>query len=321
MKFIAGLLTVAALALSAPVHAEDYPSRPIKIIVPVAPGGITDVVARVFGDYLAHKTGQPVIVENRTGGAGTIGADALAKSAPDGYTLGLNSTSQIILNPLLQKNLSIDPLTELTPVAPIALAPELLIITAKLPVTNIAEFITYAKNNPGKLNYVSLGPGSTLHLGADHFAREAGIDIVPVQYRGTSPGITDLVAGNVQILSVGLAPVYSLIQAGSLRALVTTTAKRLPLLPDVPTSAEAGLPGYQGATWFALFAPGKTPRTIVEQLNSYAREMLADPEAAKRLTDVYIDPFSMKVDEFAAFVKSDAQRWARIVAESGLKPR
>ncbi len=321
MNLIAGLLIALAVVLPSPARAQSYPSRPIKILVPVAAGGITDVVARIFAQYITGRTGQTVVVENRTGGAGTIGADALAKSSPDGYTLGLNSTSQIILNPLLQKSVQIDPLNDLVPVAPIAIAPEMLVITAKLPVTNIVEFIGYAKQNPGKLNYVSLGPGSTLHLGADHFAREAGIDVVPVQYRGTAPGITDLISGNVHVLSVGLAPVYSFIQAGRLRALVTTTAQRHPLLPDVPTSAEAGVPGYQGATWFALFAPRGTPRDIVEQLSRYAREMLADPEWAKRFTDVYIDPFSMETEEFAAFVKSDAKRWERIVVESGLQPR
>lgn len=321
MPLIARLLLAMALMLPWAASAETYPSRPIRIIVPVAPGGITDLAARVFAQYLTSRTGQPVIVENRTGGAGTIGAEALSKSSPDGYTLGLNSTSQIILNPLLQKNVALNPLTELVPVAPIAIAPEMIVITAKLPVANLAEFIAYAKQNPGKLNYVSLGPGSTLHLGADHFSREAGIDIVPVQYRGTTPGIADLISGTVQLLSVGLAPVYAFIQAGSLRALVTSTATRHSLLPDVPTAAEAGVPGYQGATWFALFAPKGTPREIIERLNGLAREMLANPESAKRLTDVLIDPFSMETDAFAAFVQADAERWKRVIAEAGLAPR
>ncbi|MFL6929231.1 MAG: Bug family tripartite tricarboxylate transporter substrate binding protein, partial [Xanthobacteraceae bacterium] len=174
-----------------------------------------------------------------------------------------------------------------------------------------------AKRNPGKLNYVSLGPGSTVSLAADRFVRLAQVDMVPIQYRGTAPGITDLVAGNVQMISIGIAPVLGFVQSGALRALAAGTHRRLPYLPDVPTAAEAGLPGYEMSTWFALFAPQGTPKPIVDKLNGMMRALVADPAAVKRLDDLHIDPMSMTADDFAAFVQAEAVKWGRIVKEAG----
>ncbi len=315
---VATVLSVTA-ALSA--AAQDYPSKPIRIIVPVAPGGITDIAARAAGDYIARKSGQPVVIENRTGAGGNIGSEAVARSAPDGYTLGVIATTQIVINPFVFKKMPYDPLTELMPVAPIGEAPQFLVTNAKIPVTTLSEFIAYARKESGKLNYVSLGPGSTVHLGGVQFARLAKVDMQPVQYRGAAPGITDLVAGNVHLISVGIAPVKSLVEGGLLRVLAAGTPKRVSYLPDIPTAAEAGLPGYEVTTWFALFAPAGTPRPIVEWLNAAVRDMNADPAAARRLTDVNIDPMSMTVDEFRALVKADAARWERIVLDAGLTPQ
>src|SRR6266545_1229629 len=282
------IMTVLAGALAAPVQAQDYPSKPIKIVVPVAAGGSTDVVARVVAAYLARKTNQPVIVENRTGAAGTIGTDAVAKAPADGYTLGLNANSQIVLNPFVQKNMPLDPLSDLVPIAPIAEAPQLLVINARIPATTLQDFIAYAKQHPNQLNYVSLGPGSMTYLGSDQFVRRAKVDIVPVQYRGVAPGLMDLIVGNVQMISVGFAPIAHFVEEGTLRALAAQTAKRLPYLPNVPTVAEVGLPGYEMSTWFGLFAPRGTPQSIVEQLNRYARELVADPATVKHLTNIYL---------------------------------
>jgi tripartite-type tricarboxylate transporter receptor subunit TctC len=278
-------------------------------------------VARVAGDYITARTAQPVVVENRTGAGGNIGVEAVAKAAPDGYVLSLATTSQIAINPATSKHVGFDPLADLVPVAPIAEAPQFLIVNAQVPAATLQEFIAYARRNPGKLNFVSLGPGSTVSLAGEQFVRLAGLDMVAVQYRGTAPGITDLVAGNVQMISIGIAPVLGFVQSGALRVLAAGTHRRLPYLPDVPTAAEAGLPGYEMTTWFALFTPAGTPWTIVEKLNGLMRDLVADPAAAKRLTDVHIDPIGMGADAFAAFVQAEAAKWARIIRETGVKPQ
>jgi len=319
MKTLGLLIVAALLAGSGGLAAEDYPARPIRIVVPVSPGGITDIVARVVADHITARSGQPVVVENRTGAGGNLGVEAVARSAPDGYVLSLAATSQIVINQLTGK-VGFDPLKDLVPVAPIAEAPQLLVINSKLPATTLQEFIAYARQNPGKLNYVSLGPGSTVSLAGDQFVRLAEVDMVPVQYRGTAPGITDLIANNVQMISIGIAPVLGFVQSGSLRVLAAGTRQRLPYLPDVPTAAEAGLPGYEMSTWFALFAPQGTPKAVVDKLNLYARELVADPAAAKRLTDVHIDPMSMTADEFSAFVQAEAVKWERIIKAAESKP-
>jgi tripartite-type tricarboxylate transporter receptor subunit TctC len=310
-----------ALLLASPALADDFPSRPIRIIVPVSPGGITDIVGRVAADYITSRTGQPVVVENRTGAGGNLGVEAVAKSPPDGYLLSLAATSQIAIAPFTVRHMGYDPLTDLTPVAPIAEAPQLLVVNRKVPADTLAAFIAYARQNPGRLNYVSLGPGSTVSLAADRFARLAGVEMVPVQYRGTAPGITDLVTDNVQMISIGIAPVLGFVQSGALRVLAAGTARRLSYLPEVPTAAEAGLPGYEMSTWFALFAPRGTPRPVVEKLNGLMRDLVADPAAAKRLTDIHIDPMSMDADAFAAFVKSESAKWEQIIREAGVKPQ
>jgi tripartite-type tricarboxylate transporter receptor subunit TctC len=311
---------LAALAGTAALAADDYPARPVRLIVAVSPGGITDIAARVAADYLTVHLGQPVVVENRTGAGGTIGLEAVVRSAPDGYVLGVAATSQIAISPFTSR-LGFDPLTELMPVAPIAEAPQFLVVNAKVPARTLQDFIAYARERPGKLNYVSLGPGSTVSLAGNQFVRLAKVDMVPVQYRGTAPGITDLLADNVQMISIGIAPVLGFVQSGALRVLAAGTARRLPYLPEVPTAAEAGLPGYEMSTWFALFAPRGTPRPVVEKLNGLMRELVADPAAAKRLTDIHIDPMSMDADAFAAFVRSESAKWEQIIREAGVRPQ
>jgi tripartite-type tricarboxylate transporter receptor subunit TctC len=315
------VLAVAAMLVATPAAAEDYPSRPVKIVVPVAPGGITDIVARAAADYIAATSGQPVVVENRTGAAGNIGVESVAKSAPDGYTLVVAATTQIAINPFTTRHMGFDPLKDLVPVAPIGEAPQFLVIDGQLPAATLGEFIAYAKRNPGKLNYVSLGPGSTVSLAGSRFVRLAGLDMLPVQYRGTAPGITDMIAGNVHMISIGIAPVLGFVQSGALRVLAAGTPKRLPYLPDVPTAAEAGLPGYEMTTWFALFAPQGTPASVVEKLNAMMRALVADPVAVKRLEDLHIDPMSMTAEAFAAFVQAEAVKWERIVKEAGVAPQ
>jgi tripartite-type tricarboxylate transporter receptor subunit TctC len=322
-SFIVTAMVTASLVGLVPALAQtdDYPSRPVRIIVPVSPGGITDIVARVAAEYVTARTGQPVVVENRTGAGGNIGLEAVVRSAPDGYVLGVAATSQIAIAPFTSRHMGFDPLADLTPVAPIAEAPQFLVVNSNVPAKTLQEFIAHARQNPGKLNYVSLGPGSTVSLAGDRFARLAQVDMVPVQYRGTAPGITDLVTDNVQMISIGIAPVLGFVQSGALRVLAAGTTRRLPYLPDVPTAAEAGLPGYEMTTWFALFAPHGTPKPIVDKLNALMRDLVADPAAAKRLTDLHIDPMRMTADEFAVFVKSESAKWGRIIKDAGVTPR
>jgi tripartite-type tricarboxylate transporter receptor subunit TctC len=315
------LASLGAMVLAGAVAhaADDYPTRPVRMIVAVSPGGITDIAARVAADYLTIHLGQPVVVENRTGAGGTIGLEAVVRSPADGYVLGVAATSQIAISPFTSR-LGFDPLSELMPVAPIAEAPQFLVVNGKVPARTLQEFIAYARERPGKLNYVSLGPGSTVSLAGDRFVRLASVDMVPVQYRGTTPGIADLLADQVQMISIGVAPVLGFVQAGTLRALAAGAPKRLPYLPDVPTAAEAGLPGYEMSTWFAVFAPQGTPKAIVDKLNAGIRALTADTAAVKRLTDIHIDPMSMNADDFAAFVRAEAVKWERIVKEAGAKP-
>ena len=312
-----GRALLAFLLTGTVAHAETYPERPIRILVTAAPGGITDLVARVVAEHIGAKTRQPALVENRSGGSGNIGIEAAARAAPDGYTLVVTGTSQISIAPALYRHLAVDPLKELVPVAPVVEAPQILVVSARLGVRTLGEFVARARAEPGKINYVSLGPGTTVHLAGDAFARLAHIAIVPVQYRGTAPGITDMMAGTVQMISVGIAPVKPFIESGDLRVLAAATPRRLPYLPDVPTAAEAGVPGYEMTTWFGLFAPRGTPPAIVDTLNGYVRDLLADPAASKRLTDMLVDPVSMTAPKFAAFVAADAVKWRRVVVESG----
>jgi len=316
------LLTAAAATLAFAVapardaRAEDYPARPVRIVVPVAPGGITDIVARAAADYITAVSGQPVVVENRTGAAGNIGVEAVVRAPPDGYTLCVAATTQIAINPFVG-HMTFDPLKDLVPVAPIGEAPQFLVINSEMPPKTLQEFITYARSRPGRLNYISLGPGSTVSLAGTQFVRLAGLDMVPVQYRGTAPGITDLIGGNVHMISIGIAPVLGFVQSGALRVLAAGAPRRLPYLPDVPTAAEAGLPGYEMSTWFALFAPQGTPKPIVDKLNGMMRAFVADTAAVKRLADLHIDPMSMTADAFAAFVPAEAAKWQRIVKDAG----
>jgi tripartite-type tricarboxylate transporter receptor subunit TctC len=311
-------ISVAALALSiAPVQAQDFPAKPIRIIVPSSPGGITDWVGRLAADYIGRTSGQVVVVENRSGAGGALGMEAVAKAAPDGYTLGSANTGDII-GGFLHKNLSFDPLKDLTPVGLVGEAPQLLVVGAHVPVRTFQEFVAYAKARPGKINYGSAGTGSLTQIGAEHLARLAGLQLVHVPYRGAVPAITDMIGGRVEMMHISLNPTIAHIRAGTLRPLVVTVPDRwTDYLPDVPTSAEVGLPDYLMDIWFGLVAPRGTPKPIVDRLNGYMRAMTADPEMRKRIVDGFLRPMAKTADEFGAFVEQDAPRWEKIIRESG----
>jgi tripartite-type tricarboxylate transporter receptor subunit TctC len=308
------------LAAAAPViDAQTYPARPIRLVAGTSPGGITDFLARTAATGLSSRLGQTVVVDNRAGATGTVAVDLVAKSAADGYTLLMVAGGNIVITPFLYPSLPVDPVNSLTPVFNMAGAPQLLVVTGTLPVKDLREFIALAKSRPGSVNYASAGLGSTTHLAADHFARLAGAQLVHIPYKGVGPALADLIAGRVQMLSVGLGPVQTHLKSGTLKALTVASKKRLDALPDLPTSAEAGLPGYEMTTWFGIFAPKTTSREIVRLLNARLQAVLDDPKTRKNLLDSGIEPIGGSAGDFAARVRADYKAWEQVVRASGVK--
>ncbi len=319
-KFLKLLLIGTLVATGAlPAAAQTYPSKAIRVIVSTSPGGITDIAIRILGAHITARTGQPVIVDNRPGASGNIAMEAVTRAAPDGYTLGFANTGNITINPYLFAHMPFDPLNDLIPVGPVGTVPLFLVINGKLPPRTLAEFIAYARANPDTVNYGGAGAGTTPDLAGLEFNRRAGLKLVMVPFKGTAPATTAVIAGDVQVTFVSMGPHIDFVRAGTLRVLAAATPKREPYMPDTPTFAELGFPGFETSTWFSLFAPRGTPREIVEQLNLYTRTVHDDPDTRRRLDSSFIDPLSMTAPEFAALVKADAAKWKRIVRETGAK--
>jgi len=317
MTFIRVLALVVAGLTATLAAAEDYPTRPIKIIVSTSAGGITDVAARVFGQYVTAKTGHTVVIDNRAGAGGNIAMDAVAKAAADGYTLGVANTGNIVINPYLYRSMPYDPLRDLVPVGSMGEVPLFMVVNGKLPAQNLKEFVAYAKSHP--VSYGSAGVGTTPHLAADAFNRSTGLDMVHVPYRGSTAAMTDVIGGAIPMTFVSLGQYIELLRQGTIRVLGVASTRRVSYLPDVPTFAEQGFPGLETGTWFALFAPEGTPSANVDRLNAHVRAMYDDPDSRKRLDAAFLDPMVQTAAEFAAQVKADAARWERIVRESGVK--
>jgi tripartite-type tricarboxylate transporter receptor subunit TctC len=318
MNLIRALAIMAALAPCS-AFAQSYPANPIKLIVSTSAGGVTDLAARILGAHITAKTGQAVVIDNRSGASGNIAMDAVAKAAPDGYTLGVANTGNIVINPYLMTHMPYDPLHDLVPVGPIGTVPLFLVMNSNVPAKTLPEFIAYAKAQPDKVSYAAAGVGTTPDLAAHDFNRRAGLKLVFVPFRGTAPAVAAVLGGDVQVTFVSMGPHIEFVRQGKLRILGAATPKRAPYVPDVPTFAEQGFPGFETSTWFSLFAPRGTPKEIVDQLNGYVRELAQDPDARKRLGANFIDPTVMTAAEFAALVKTDAVRWERIVREAGVK--
>jgi len=313
-------VTAATALVAAPASAQVYPGKPIKIIVSTSPGGITDIAARILGAHITARTGQPHVIDNRAGGSGNIAMDAVTKAAPDGTTLGFANTGNITVNPYLFRHMTFDPLNDLIPIGPVGTVPLFLVINGKVPAKTLKEFIAYAKANPDKVSYAAAGAGTTPDLTGGEFARRAGLDkLVFVPFRGTAPATTAIIGGDVQATVVSMGPHIEFVRNGTLRVLAAATPTRMPYVPDVPTFAEEGFPGFEMSTWFALFAPRGTPKEIVDQLNGYTRSLHDDPELKKRIESSFVDPLIMTQPQFAALVKADAVKWERIVRETGLK--
>jgi tripartite-type tricarboxylate transporter receptor subunit TctC len=298
--------------------AQSYPAKPVKVIVSTSAGGITDLAARIFGARVTAKSGQPVVIENRPGASGNIAMDAVAKAAPDGYTLGVANTGNIVINPYLMRHMPYDPLNDLLPVAPIGTVPLFLVINASLPAVTLAEFIAYAKAQPDKVSYASAGVGTTPDLAAHELSRRAGLKLVFVPFRGTAPAVAAVLGGDVQVTFVSMGPHMEFVRQGKLRVLAAATPVRAPYLPHVPTFAEQGFAGFEISTWFALFAPRATAKEIVDQLNGYVRDLARDADAQKVLAANFVDPATMTASEFADLVRADAVKWKQIVHDAGV---
>jgi tripartite-type tricarboxylate transporter receptor subunit TctC len=311
---------IVALVMSA-APAQDYPSKPIRIMVGFAAGGIADLGARLLADHITRETGQTVVVENRTAAAGTVAALAVAKAPPDGYTLGLVLSGQLVINPFVQKQMPFDVLKELLPVAAVGEAPQMIAINAEVPAKTLKEFVALARAKPGSLNYGSAGHGSLPHLSAAEFARQAGIDMVHVPYKGNAPATADLLAGRIQLLSSSIGGLRPGLDAGKTRLLLVAAKNRLPYIPDVPTSAEAGIPNYLMTVWLGVVAPTGTPKPVVDRVHALVQGMLKDAGMQKRMAGAAIDVMPMSQSAFAQFVKDEYVRWEKIVKDAGVEPQ
>ena len=321
MRMWKKLALLSCLALgSSGALAGDYPDRPIRLIVPFAAGGVTDVVARVSAEFLGSKLKQPVIVENMPGAGGNTGIANMIKAGKDGYTLGLVATGNLAINPHIFVSMPFDALKDVAPVGVMAEAPQLLVVSANVPVNDLTGFIAYVKANPGKLTYGSAGVGTTNHLAADQFARLAGLEMVHAPFRGAAPAVNDLIGGHIQFMAVAAAPIIQHVKAGSLKLLGVAAPARMKTLPDYKTVAEAGMPGYTSTTWFGIVAPAGIDPAIVKLLNGYLREMTSDAEVLKKFDASYLEPMSRSPEEFSQLIRDDFARWKSIVEAAGVKP-
>jgi tripartite-type tricarboxylate transporter receptor subunit TctC len=311
------LVGIALLAVAPGRAQSDYPSQPIRIIVSVPAGGGVDSATRLVAEGLRQRLGQPVIVENRGGQAGNLGAEAVFAATPDGYTLLASQPSPLTVNVLLYKKLNFDP-AGFVPVAIMTSIPNTLAVKTALPVRSVEELIAYAKANPGKLNYASQGTGTTSHLTAELFQTRTGAKLVHVPYRGTAPAVNDLVAGHVDLMFSELASMLELNRAGKVRLLAMTTTKRSPLAPEIPTIIESGIASFESATWNAISAPPKTPAAIVAKLNAAIVATLRADDVTVRLRAVGMQPESLSPAEAAVFIAADGRRWADVVRAANI---
>jgi tripartite-type tricarboxylate transporter receptor subunit TctC len=312
-------LVGACLLAAATAALAQYPSKPVRLLVGFPPGGANDIVARIAAQKLSDTLGQPVVVENRPGNAGVVAAEALAKSSPDGYTLMLGSTGTNSIAPALTSKLPYDAVNAFTPVGLIGIAPSAMVVNAAVPAQSVRELVALAKLRPGKLTYASSGNGTTLHLGGELFKLMAGVDIVHIPYKGNAQALNDVVGGQVDLILSALPPALPLAKAGKVRLLGIAMPERLRSMPDLPTVAEQGLPGYEMSTWYGVFAPAGSPNEAVERLGAELRRAVADPKVRELILAQGIEPVSSTPAEFRAFVNAELEKWARVVKAAGIK--
>ena len=319
------LAALAALLLAAPTvlgqsdPAADYPNRSVKIIVSVPAGGGVDTVTRIFAARLHQRLGQPFVIENRGGGGGNIGAEAVYVAEPDGYTLLSTQPAPITSNIALYKKLNFDP-AALEPVAVMSKFPNTLLVRQQFPAKTVQEFMAYVRANPGKVNYASQGPGTTSHLTAELFNTVAGVKLVHVPYRGTGPALNDLVAGHVDLIFMELSAAHKLHEGGKARILAVATDKRLELLPEIPTMIEAGVSNFISDTWNAISAPPKTPKPIIAKLNRTINDILAEPETRTRFRELNLTAAGGSPDDMAKLKREETERWSKVIRDAGIQP-
>jgi tripartite-type tricarboxylate transporter receptor subunit TctC len=308
-----------AICLALPALAETWPTRPIRFIVPFAPGGGGDVVGRIIGQRMSEQLGKPLVIDNRAGGGGTLGCELAAKAAPDGYTLLLGNVGPIAVGPALYPKLAYDPVRDFAPVTMIASFPNLLVANPGLPFKTVPELVAYAKSRPGTLNFASAGAGTSTHLAGELFKSVAGIDVVHVPYKGGAAAMTDIIAGQVAYYFGTMPSSMPLAKAGKLRALAVTSLTRSPAAPEVPTIAESGYPKFETAAWYGLMFPTGTPREIVARTNAATIVVLALPDIRERLVHEGSEPLGSTPGQFSAYIKSEIAKWSAVVKAANLK--
>ncbi|MCE2945462.1 MAG: tripartite tricarboxylate transporter substrate binding protein [Betaproteobacteria bacterium] len=319
---LAAALFVCATAAHAQAAAESrYPDRPIRLVVPFPPGGINDLVARIIGQSLSEQMKQSVVIDNRAGAGGTLGLGIAARANPDGYTLAFGATSTVAVSPALYRNLPYDPVKAFAPIAPLAEVPSVALVTPSLPANSMKELVALARSKPGSLNYASAGAGTSQHMGTELLKTMARIDMVHVPYKGGAAAIADLIGGQVQLLIEPLPTAMPHIKSGKVRALAVTSASRLPILPELPTVAEAAsLAGYELMIWFGLLAPADTPRPVVQHLNREVLKAIGSPEVRERFAQQGATASAARTPEqFGAFIRKEIARWAEVARISGAK--
>jgi tripartite-type tricarboxylate transporter receptor subunit TctC len=312
-------LAVLLAVCASGAWAQAYPTRPIRLVVPFPAGGTTDILAREVGQRLSVTLGQPVVIDNRPGAAGNIGTELAARSAPDGYTLLMCTVNTHAINPNLYAKLPYDHVKDFAPVILVAGVPNVLEVTPALPVNSVADLIKLAKEKPGQINFASSGSGTSIHLSGELFKTMAGVDMTHVPYKGSAPAITDLMGGQVQVMFDNLPSSLQQIKAGKLRAIAVTSAKRAPALPDVPTIAESGLPGFEATSWFGIVAPAGTPPAIIARINADIDQWLQSPDVKEKLLAQGAIAAGGTPEQFAAHIRSETEKWAKVVKASGAK--
>jgi tripartite-type tricarboxylate transporter receptor subunit TctC len=319
LKFFPAVVAVsAALLCAVNAGAQPYPSRPIRMVITYPPGGNTDLVGRALAQKLSAALGQHVVVDNRGGAGGIMGTMIAAQAAPDGYTIMLGTSAGMVINPLLSTRLSYDPVRDFIPVSMVVIVPQLLVTNPQLPAKNVKELIALAKAKPGYLNAGSSGVGTPNHLGTELLKWLAGVNIVHVPYKGGAAAITDLIGGQIQMAFSSIPAVLPHIKAGRLNALGVGSARRSPALPDIPTIAEAGVPGYEYTTWYGIFAPARTPATIIARLNAEIVQALLAPEMNERFVSQGGDPAPSTSDELRRYMAAESERWANTIKAAGI---
>ena len=320
MKSLMPVALLAASVLSLPAHAATaFPTKPIRIIVAYTPAGTTDILARAIGQKMSETWNQPVIIDNRAGAAGNIGTEVAARATPDGHTLLMGTAGTHGINVSLYRKLSWHPVNDFAPVSLSAMVPNIMVVNNALPVKNVREFVAHVKANPGKLSYGSPGNGSTAHLSMELFKSMTGSTIVHIPYKGSAGVLTDVMGGQIAVTIDNMPPYIPQVKAGKIRALAVSTGKRSSAMPDLPTIAEAGVPGYEAGAWFGLLAPTGTPKAVITQLSNETARILKLPDISKRISELGAEPVGSTPEQFAELIKTEIAKWAKVIKDANVE--